>query len=111
MGLPGTHVVIQGVIKGKGVIRASGNVYMPSDLQYLDGQNVNGTRTFGTAADGSENALAIASGGNVMVGNIFHPRWGSGTDTNGYTDGTSIQALKLLGRELWRSWLAGAIRK
>lgn len=98
-------VVISGYVKGEGAIRASGNVYMPSDLKYLDGQNADGNRTFGTAADGSENALAIASGGNVMVGNIFHPRWGSGTDTDGYSSGSYNFIMDELGTFNRMEWM------
>ncbi len=97
-------VVLMGVVKGRGAIRASGNVYMPTDVTYLDGQGVGGSRTFGVAQDGGENALAIASGGNVMVGNIFHPAWGNGPATNGESSGSYnfiMEELALFNRMEW----------
>lgn len=97
-------VVISGVVKGRGAIKASGNVYMPSDVTYLDGTGVGGSRTFGVGSDGGENALAIASGGNVMVGNIFHPRWGNGTPTTGESNGSFnfiMDELALFNRMEW----------
>lgn len=97
-------VVIMGVIKGRGAIRASGNVYMPSDVTYQDGTGVGGARSFGVSQDGGENVLAIASGGNVMVGNIFHPAWGSGPEANGYSSGSYnfiMEELALFNRTEW----------
>lgn len=82
-------VVIHGHVKGTGSILASGNVYVPGDLLYADGSYGGAGRTFGTGADGVENALAIASGGNIMVGDFFHPRWGEGAPTDG-TPATSF---------------------
>ncbi|MEM7515432.1 MAG: hypothetical protein AAF368_00720, partial [Planctomycetota bacterium] len=80
-------VIIQGYVKGMGSLKVSGNVYMPSDVQYLDGADaVTGARTFGLDAGGEDNGLAIASGGNIMVGNIFHPTWGEGDRIDGTSD-------------------------
>ena len=75
-------VVISGWIKGKGTILASGNVYVPSSLQYLDGQvhlegdepgHPTGPTTFGIAADGTENVLGLAAGGNLLIGDYLAP--------------------------------------
>jgi hypothetical protein len=72
-------VVLLGVVKGTGTIKARGNIYLPADLNYADTADKSGRRLFGLAEDGTKNALALAAGGNILVGNIFHPRWGSGT--------------------------------
>ncbi|MFT5689586.1 MAG: hypothetical protein ACI8PQ_002432 [Planctomycetota bacterium] len=66
-------VIITGVVKGEGSIIARGNVYMPSDLEYLDGTDSSGNRTFGYAADGQRNAIGFASGGNIMIGDFQAP--------------------------------------
>ncbi len=65
---------LRGVVKGTGTLRVSGNVYIPSDLEYSDGTDAYGSRTYGVGTGGEGNSLAIASGGNILVGNIFHPR-------------------------------------
>lgn len=80
-------IVISGYFKGSGAIRARGNVYIPSDLHYADGSD-GGSRIYGTAADGTPNNLAIAAGGNIMVGDIYRPAWGTGTPTTGGKDGS-----------------------
>ncbi len=64
-------VVIEGVVKGDGVLLASGNVYVLGSLTYADGVDANGARTFGRATDGTKNALAVAAGGNILVGNYL----------------------------------------
>jgi hypothetical protein len=70
-------VVIQGVIKGNGTILASGNIYVLGDLTYADGTDSNGNRTFGVAADGTTNGLALAAGGNVIVGDYIDDKRGN----------------------------------
>ncbi len=78
-------LIIQGVVKGSGSIYVRGNVYIPTDLVYADGQaylpndspgSPTGPRTFGIAADGTKNALALTAGGNVMVGDFQRPGTG-----------------------------------
>ncbi|MEM7311061.1 MAG: hypothetical protein AAF682_30605 [Planctomycetota bacterium] len=75
-------VVLTGYIVGEGSLIVRGNVYMPSDVEYLDGKtylagddpgNPTGPRTFGMAQDGTKNALALAAGGNVMIGDYLAP--------------------------------------
>lgn len=61
-------VVISGYVKGTGELAAKGNVYVMGDLMYADGTDAGGNRTYGVASDGSQNAIALTSGGNVMVG-------------------------------------------
>ena len=78
---------ISGYVKGKGALNVRNNVYVLDDLKYVDHQ-VGDSRTFGFASDGTENALAITSGGNVSVGDIFRPAWGTGASVTGDTDGS-----------------------
>lgn len=71
-------VVISGYVKGKGTIYATGNVYIPTDLVYLDGELIvdgdpTGFRTYGVGPDGTKNALGLAAGGNVMIGDYLMP--------------------------------------
>jgi hypothetical protein len=61
-------VVINGWIKGTGTIVTSGNIYVPTDLRYLDGAG-----TFGVASDGTQNALGLAAGGNLLLGDYLKP--------------------------------------
>lgn len=68
-------VVIQGYVTGEGVLLAKGNVYVPSDVQYLDGDH------FGVSPTGETNALGIACGGNLMIGDFLQPSLSSGPGT------------------------------
>lgn len=75
-------VVINGYVKGTGVLLVSGNIYIPTDLRYLDGHTYlegdepgspTGPVTFGIAQDGTQNALGLACGGNMMLGDYLAP--------------------------------------
>lgn len=86
-------LVIQGVVKGSGSLYVRGNVYIPTDLVYADGQEYqpgdapgspSGPRTFGIAADGTKNALALTAGGNVMVGDYQRPGTVAGVEPGEY---------------------------
>ncbi len=75
-------LIIQGWVKGEGSLVVRGNVYVPGDLTYLDGYTYlsgdppgspSGPRTFGIAQDGTLNALGLASGGSVMIGDFQRP--------------------------------------
>lgn len=79
-------VVIQGVVKGTGQIFARGNVYVTGDLTYADG-DIGGNRTFGTAADGTRNALSLAAGKNVLVGDYITHKDQDLADPNAYDPG------------------------
>jgi len=69
-------LIINGYVKGSGSLLVRGNVYIPTDLQYLDGTiQLDGggeVRTFGTNG-GVENSIGIAAGGNVMIGDFLKP--------------------------------------
>jgi hypothetical protein len=69
-------VIIQGVVKGSGQIITRGSVYVTGDVTYADGTS-SGNRTFGVASDGSQNALALTAGGNVLVGDYLTPKNGN----------------------------------
>lgn len=75
-------LIINGYVKGSGSLYVKGNVYVPTDLQYLNGQEYldgdtpgypSGPETFGLAQDGTPNAMAIAAGGNILVGDYMRP--------------------------------------
>ncbi len=76
-------VILSGYVKGTGTLMVSGNVYMPSDVKYVDAANIDGERIFGTAADGTANALAIGIGNNAVLGDPTHPSFGAGTRADG----------------------------
>ncbi|MFQ5607675.1 MAG: hypothetical protein ACE5GA_06990, partial [Candidatus Zixiibacteriota bacterium] len=85
-------VVIQGKVVGNGQILARGNVYITGDLEYDDG-NKAGLRTFGQSQNGKTNAISVASGKNILVGDYLTPKKG---DIN---DNTSIDPGNLYGGE------------
>ncbi|MEM7310382.1 MAG: hypothetical protein AAF682_27140 [Planctomycetota bacterium] len=75
-------LIINGYIKGEGNLVVRGNIYVPTDLQYLDGSaylesdpegSPSGPRTFGVAQDGTKNAVGLAAGGNVLIGDYLSP--------------------------------------
>jgi len=80
-------LIIQGVVHGKGAIIVRGNVYIPTDLAYLDGTDSGGNRTFGVDASGQENLLGLASGGSIMIGDYQRPsKWvADSSSASGYS--------------------------
>jgi len=110
-------VVIDGYVKGQGTILASGNIYVPTDLHYLDGQTYldgdaagspSGPRTFGIAQDGTKNALGLACGGNMLLGDYLKPSVFSNPGKYDIVDGTSgddfnfaLAELSLFNRTEW----------
>ena len=62
-------LMIAGPVKGEGLLNVKGNVYIAGDVTYADA-----TGQFGKAADGTENALAIQAGGNIMMGDYLTVR-------------------------------------
>jgi Tfp pilus assembly protein PilX len=79
-------VVIQGVVKGTGQIFAKGNVYVTGDVTYADG-SVSGNRTFGTSSDGTQNALSLAAGKNILLGDYLTPSGGTVTSNKSIDPG------------------------
>ena len=90
--------IINGFIKGEGTLVVRGNVYIPTDLEYLDGSEYmpgdtpgspTGPRTFGIAQDGTKNALGLAAGGAVMIGDYTKPAGWFGPSKYSYISGDS----------------------
>lgn len=73
-------LVLKGKVKGTGRIYVRGNTYAIGDVEYADG-TASGVRTFGKAQDGTQNLLAIASGGNMVVGDFITDADGTTVDT------------------------------
>ncbi|MCP4633417.1 MAG: hypothetical protein GY855_10870 [candidate division Zixibacteria bacterium] len=84
-------VVIKGVVKGTGQIYTKNNIYIVGDVTYADGTDGFGNRTFGLAADGSENGMALTAGGNILIGDYLTPAGGDISDVGSmdFGDGTS----------------------
>ena len=80
-------LVITGYVKGEGSFKVSGNVYMPGDVKYADGQDGNGDRTYGVASDGTSNSLAVASSGNISVGDFYKPAFDAKKKVTGKSNG------------------------
>ncbi len=56
-------LIMQGKVKGRGQIFVRGNSYLTGDVTYADAPG-----EFGRAADGTENAMALVTGGSVLMG-------------------------------------------
>ncbi len=69
-------VVVAGKVKGQCEILATGNIYLVGDTTYADGTS-GGNRTFGRAADGTKNALALVAGKNILIGDYLTPKKGN----------------------------------
>ncbi len=80
-------LLIQGPVQGRGQLFVRGNTYITGDVVYNDAPD-----EFGVASDGTENALAIVTGGSVLMGDYLtirgkqhredtsqYPDWGTGT--------------------------------
>ncbi len=74
-------VIIQGTVEGTGQIMARGNVYVTGDLTYNDGNSA-GNRTFGKTQTGKTNAISIAAGKNILVGDYLTPKKGDILDNS-----------------------------
>lgn len=59
-------LVMKGKVKGSGQIFVRGNTYLTGDVTYADAPG-----TFGEAADGTKNALALITGGSVLMGDYL----------------------------------------
>ena len=109
--------IINGYIKGEGTLIVRGNVYVPTDLQYLDGQEYlpgdapgspTGPRTFGIAQDGTKNALGLTSGGAIMIGDYTKPAVWFGPSKYSYISGDhdsywnfTLGEIALFNRQEW----------
>jgi len=80
-------LLLRGVVKGTGQIFVKGNTYIAGDVTYADGTS------FGKATDGTKNALALITGGNVLIGDYLtiraknHPK-----DTTSTTPSSTAQS-------------------
>lgn len=113
--------IINGYIKGEGTIIVRGNIYIPTDLQYLDGKeyksgdsagNPTGPKTFGIAQDGTKNALGLTAGGNIMIGDYMKPASWYGPSKYSYISGDSDSAwnfslgeISIFNRQEWTKTL------
>jgi len=114
-------VIINGYIKGEGTLIARGNIYIPTDLEYLDGAEYvpgdsaghpTGNTTFGIAQDGTKNALGLASGGSIMIGDYTKPASWFGPSKYSYISGDSdsywnftLGEISLFNRQEWTKTL------
>jgi len=80
-------LVLSGVVEGIANLKVKGNVYVTGDLAYNDAENA-GQRTFGRAEGGAKNLLTIAAGKNIVIGDLYNPRAGSGAPANGIAGGS-----------------------
>lgn len=97
-------LILSGYVMGAGAIRARGNVYIPSDLIYADAGRGTDQRQFGLTSDGKVNSVALAAGGNVVLGDPYRPAWGSGKETTGDHTGSLnflMDELAIFNRQEW----------
>jgi hypothetical protein len=94
------NLVMRGWVKGKGTIWVRDNVYAPVDIRYLDGVDARRARTFGRAADGSQNLLAVTAGGNVLIGDPFAP-YRVGTSREGVKPSFAAMEMSIFNRAEW----------
>ena len=59
-------LVLHGKVKGWGRLMVRGNTYITGDVTYADAPG-----QFGVAADGTENGLAVVSGGSILMGDYL----------------------------------------
>ena len=96
-------LVISGPIEGTGSLWVRGNIYVRGDLEYADA-SINNERQFGVSSQGIPNALAMASGGNIVIGDPFRPQWGEGAAVDGTESGTwnfSTEQTAVFNRREW----------
>ncbi len=82
-------VIIAGKVKGTGTILAKGSIYVVGDTTYADGTS-GGDRTFGVAADGTKNTLALTAGKNILIGDYLTPKKGDINDPTNVDPGTNV---------------------
>ena len=75
-------LVLAGKIKGSGKLMVRRNTYVVGDVTYADAPG-----EFGMSEDGGENAMALVSGGSILMGDYLTVRGKSHTqDTSKYPD-------------------------
>lgn len=81
-------LVLAGKVKGSGKLMVRRNTYVVGDVTYADAPG-----EFGVAEDGGENAMALVSGGSIIMGDYLTIRGKNHTkDTSKYPDsGKSIR--------------------
>jgi hypothetical protein len=115
-------MIINGFIKGEGTLIVRGNIYIPTDLEYLDGAKYlpgdpvgspSGSTTFGISLDGTKNALGLAAGGSIMIGDYTKPASWFGPSKYAYISGDSdsywnftLGEISLFNRQEWTKTLA-----
>ncbi len=96
-------LIISGPIEGTGSLWVRGNIYVRGDLEYADGM-IGTERQFGVSSNGVTNALAMAAGGNIVIGDPFRPQWGEGDAVDGTDSGTwnfSTEQTAVFNRREW----------
>ncbi len=75
-------LVISGPVQGWGTLQVRGNTYIVGDVTYADAPG-----EFGQTTSGSENGLAVVSGGSILMGDYLTIRGkGHTNDTSKYPD-------------------------
>lgn len=64
-------LLIEGFIRGSGVIYVRGNAYVVGPLEYADRIDDAGKREFGVGIDGRPNRFALAAGGSILLGDVL----------------------------------------
>ena len=96
-------LIISGPIEGSGALWVRGNIYVRGDLEYNDAM-IGSDRQFGVSPQGLSNALAMAAGGNIVIGDPFRPQWGEGDAVDGTESGTwnfSTEQTAVFNRREW----------
>ncbi len=106
--LDGTSVisgdlVLSGYVVGTGSLRVRGNIYVAGDLQYRDATGPGG-RFYGRSESGESNLLTLTAGQNIVIGDMYHARWGSGSPANGLESGSwnfTMDEIAIFNRMEW----------
>lgn len=94
------NLVLRGWVKGSGAIWVAESAFVPVDVKYLDGVDGSGDRTFGRAADGTENLLVLTAGGNVVLGDPYQP-YRVGTSLEGRKPSFANMEMSIFNRSEW----------
>ncbi len=97
-------LIISGPVEGSGSLWVRGNIYVRGDLEYNDAY-VGTDRQFGINSSGQSNTLGMTAGGNVVIGDIYRPQWGEGSDVDGTDSGTWNFTLEQAAAFNGREWV------